>query len=130
MVGRVSWPAWWMNRCCRVAIMALPSGMAVIRAHHISRAFQDHDVGLRILNGRSMARVAHRVASVMSRRPSRCRAPMARLCRAVPDTGAGAGAGGGVVLAVEGVAELVQRLDAPVLTDEGSDVGGGGVCGG
>jgi group II intron reverse transcriptase/maturase len=46
-------------------------------------SFQDHDVSLRILNDRSMTRVAQRVASVMSRRPCRCRAPMARLRRAV-----------------------------------------------
>lgn len=46
---------------------------------HRARAFQDHGIRLRILNGRSMTRVAQRVASVMSRRPSRWYAPMARL---------------------------------------------------
>ena len=39
----------------------------------------DHGSSPRIWNGRCMARVAQRVASVMSRRPARCRAPMARL---------------------------------------------------
>jgi hypothetical protein len=36
--------------------------------------------------------------------------------------------GGGVVLAVDGVAQPVQRLDAPVLADEAGDLFGGGAC--
>jgi len=34
-----------------------------------------------MVNGRVMLRLAHRVASVMSARPARCRAPIARLRR-------------------------------------------------
>jgi hypothetical protein len=47
-----------------------------------ARPFQDHDVSPRIVKGRSMERPAHRVASVMSGRPARRRAPIARLRRA------------------------------------------------
>jgi hypothetical protein len=40
------------------------------RAGVVTRSFQDHvGISLRILKGRSMARPAARVASVMSRRP-------------------------------------------------------------
>ncbi len=46
------------------------------------RPFQDHDVSPRMVNGRSMERPAHRVASVMSSRPARRSAPIARLRRA------------------------------------------------
>ena len=37
------------------------------------------------------------------------------------DAGSGAGADGGVVLAVDGVAQPVQRLDAPVVADQGGE---------
>ena len=47
-----------------------------------ARPFQDHDVSPRMVNGRSMERPAHRVASVMSMRPARRSAPIARLRRA------------------------------------------------
>jgi hypothetical protein len=43
------------------------------------RLFQDHYVRPRMVNGRSMDRLAHRVASVMSVHPARRKAPMARL---------------------------------------------------
>jgi len=46
------------------------------------RPFQDHDVSPRMVNGRSMERPAHRVASVTSMRPARRSAPIARLRRA------------------------------------------------
>lgn len=48
------------------------------------RVVSDRHVGmsLRILKGRSMKRAADRVASVMSRRPARRRAPIARFLRA------------------------------------------------
>ena len=47
-----------------------------------ARPFQDHDVSPRMVKGLSMERPAHRVASVMSGRPARRRAPIARLRRA------------------------------------------------
>ena len=47
-----------------------------------TRPFQDHDVSPRMVNGRSMERPAHRVASVTSVRPARRSAPIARLRRA------------------------------------------------
>ena len=50
--------------------------------HPGPRLFQDHDVSPRMVNGRSMERPAHRVASVMSMRPARRSAPIARLRRA------------------------------------------------
>ena len=40
--------------------------------------------------------------------------------------GSGSGVDGGVVLTVDGVAQPVQRLDAPVLADEGGHLFGGG----
>jgi hypothetical protein len=43
------------------------------------RPFQDHDVSPRMVNGRSMERPAHRVASVTSVRPAIRSAPIARL---------------------------------------------------
>jgi hypothetical protein len=46
------------------------------------RPFQDHDVSPRMVNGRSILRLAQRVASVVSWRPARWRAPMARFLRA------------------------------------------------
>jgi len=46
------------------------------------RPFQDHDVSPRMVNGRSMERPAHRVASVTSARPAMRSAPIARLRRA------------------------------------------------
>jgi hypothetical protein len=47
-----------------------------------ARPFQDHDVRPRMVNGLSMERPAHRVASVMSGRPASRRAPIARLRKA------------------------------------------------
>ena len=44
------------------------------------------------------------------------------------DAGAGAGAGAGVVFAVDGVAQPVQRLHAPVVADQPRDVGRGGLA--
>ena len=44
-----------------------------------TRPFQDHDVRPRVVNGRSMDRLAHRAASVTSVRPKRRRAQIARL---------------------------------------------------
>ena len=66
--------------------IALITGRDVVqalRAAGHARPFQDRDHGVRprIWKGRCMLRVAQRVASVMSRRPARCRAPMARLRR-------------------------------------------------
>ncbi len=50
-----------------------------------SRPFQDHDVSPRMVKGRSMRRLAQRVASLVSCRPARWRAPMARfLLRVTP----------------------------------------------
>src|ERR1039458_9499659 len=51
------------------------------------RPFQDHDVSPRMVNGRSMERPAHRVASVTSVRPARRCAPIARLRRAAMTLG-------------------------------------------
>src|ERR1039457_2667725 len=48
----------------------------------VPRPFQDHDVSPRMVNGRSIERPAHRVASVMSMRPAMRSAPIARLRRA------------------------------------------------
>ena len=47
-----------------------------------TRPFQDHDVSPRMVNGRSMERPAHRVASVAPVRPAMRSAPIARLRRA------------------------------------------------
>ncbi len=47
-----------------------------------ARPFQDHDVSPRMVKGRSMERLAQRVASVVSCRPARWRAPMARFLSA------------------------------------------------
>jgi hypothetical protein len=55
---------------------------------------------------------------------------MARLRRAVMTRGPEPVRGGGVVCAVDGVAQPVRRLDAPVVANEGGDVGGGGAGGG
>ncbi len=52
-----------------------------------ARPFQDHDVSPRMVNGRSMERPAHRVASVTSVRPARRSAPIARLRRAAMTLG-------------------------------------------
>src|SRR5216683_6822092 len=52
-----------------------------------ARPFQDHDVSPRMVNGRSMERPAHRVASVTSVRPARRCAPIARLRRAAMTLG-------------------------------------------
>jgi len=46
-----------------------------------ARPFKDHDVSPRMVKGRSMLRLAQRVASVVSCRPARCRAPTARFLR-------------------------------------------------
>jgi hypothetical protein len=51
------------------------------------RPFQDHDVSPRMMNGRSIERPAHRVASVTSMRPARRSAPIARLRRAAMTLG-------------------------------------------
>ena len=51
------------------------------------RLFQDHDVSPRMVNGRSMERPAHRVASVTSVRPAIRSAPIARLRRAAMTLG-------------------------------------------
>src|ERR1022692_4001265 len=51
------------------------------------RPFQDHDVSPRMVNGRSMERPAHRVASVTSMRPAMRSAPIARLRRAAMTLG-------------------------------------------
>ena len=51
------------------------------------RLFQDHDVSPRMVNGRSMERPAHRVASVTSMRPVMRSAPIARLRRAAMTLG-------------------------------------------
>ena len=51
------------------------------------RPFQDHDVSPRMVNGRSMERPAHRVASVTSVRPAIRSAPIARLRRAAMTLG-------------------------------------------
>ena len=59
---------------------------------------------MEILNGRSMARVAQRVASVMSRRPSQVQGADGEVAQGGHDAGARAGPGGGVVLVVDGVA--------------------------
>ena len=53
----------------------------------IPRLFQDHDVSPRMVNGRSMERPAHRVASVTSVRPAIRSAPIARLRRAAMTLG-------------------------------------------
>ena len=45
------------------------------------------------------------------------------------DAGAGAGVGAGVVFAVDGVAQPVQRLHAPVVADQPGDIGRGGPVG-
>src|SRR6185312_14786931 len=52
-----------------------------------ARPFQDHDVSPRMVNGRSMERPAHRVASVTSVRPAMRSAPIARLRRAAMTLG-------------------------------------------
>ena len=52
-----------------------------------ARPFQDHDVSPRMVNGRSMERPAHRVASVTSMRPAMRSAPIARLRRAAMTLG-------------------------------------------
>jgi hypothetical protein len=52
-----------------------------------ARPFQDHDVSPRMVNGRSMKRPAHRVASVTSMRPAMRSAPIARLRRAAMTLG-------------------------------------------
>jgi len=54
-------------------------------------------------------------------------APMARMRG--HDAGSGSGVGGGVVLVVDGVAQPVQRFDAPVLADQGGQQVGGGAAG-
>lgn len=56
-------------------------------SRHGPRSFQDHDTSLRILKGRSLARSAQRVVSVMSRRPVSRMAPTARLRRAAMTRG-------------------------------------------
>jgi hypothetical protein len=56
-------------------------------------------------NGRSIDRLAHRVASVTSVRPDRRRAQMAKLRRHDPWPGSGSDLG--FVFLVEGVAELL-----------------------
>ena len=53
----------------------------------VPRPFQDHDVSPRMVNGRSMERPAHRVASVTSVRPAIRSAPIARLRRAAMTLG-------------------------------------------
>ncbi len=76
-----------------------------------------------------MKRPASRVASVMSRRPARWCAPSAR-AEGGHGAGSGSGVGGGVVFAVDGVAEPVQRLHAPVVVDETGRLVGAGAVGG
>src|SRR2546429_6371842 len=71
---------------------ALAGPAAVKRGHHlahdlVARPFQDHDVSPRMVNGRSMERPAHRVASVTSVRPAIRSAPIARLRRAAMTLG-------------------------------------------
>jgi hypothetical protein len=61
-------------------VLFIPEGAGTCHQLGVcARSFQDHEMSLRILKGRSMARVAQRVVSVMSRRPVRRMAPMARL---------------------------------------------------
>jgi hypothetical protein len=82
-----------------------------------------------MVKGRSILRLAQRVASVVSCRPARCKAPTARFLRG-HGSWPGAGANGGVVFAVEGVAEPVQGPDRPLAADQGGDglrAGAGGV---
>src|SRR5450755_1186354 len=52
-----------------------------------ARPFQDHDVSPRMVNGRSMERPDHRVASVTSMRPAMRSAPIARVRRAAMTLG-------------------------------------------
>ena len=58
-----------------------------VRPGRAARPFQDHDVSPRMVNGRSMERPAHRVASVTSVRPAIRSAPIARLRRAAMTLG-------------------------------------------
>ena len=62
-----------------------PGAIAYLRLR--LRPFQDHDVSPRMVNGRSMERPAHRVASVTSARPAMRSAPIARLRRAAMTLG-------------------------------------------
>src|SRR5258707_14514879 len=66
-------------------------GTAKSEAVRRARPFQDHDVNPRMVKGRSMLRLAHRVASVVSWRPARCRAPTARVLRVAMARGPGRG---------------------------------------
>lgn len=50
--------------------------------------------------------------------------------RACHDTGSGSGAGAGVVLAIDGVANPVQRLGAPMLAYQLGELGGACLAGG
>jgi hypothetical protein len=67
-----------INRTMREVFCASPTD---------PRSFQDHDVSPRMMNGRSMERPAHRVASVTSVRPVIRSAPIARLRRAAMTLG-------------------------------------------
>ena len=71
--------------------------------------FQDRDVSLGMVKGRSMLRLAQRVASVVSCRPARWRASTARFLR-WPWPVARSGCDGGVVFAVDGVRQPSGRL--------------------
>ena len=66
-----------MRRMYRTVVLGAPGA-----GKTTPRPFQDHDVSPRMVNGRSMERPAHRVASVTSVRPARRSAPIARLRRA------------------------------------------------
>ncbi len=71
------------NRFLRLIRNMLTAGyMEAWQYHQTPRPFQDHDVSPRMVNGRSMERPAHRVASVTSLRPAMRSAPIARLRRA------------------------------------------------
>ena len=59
-------------------VTAYPTGTWTVQQ---ARPFQDHDMRPRMVKGRSMLRLAQRVASVVSCRPARCRAPTARFLR-------------------------------------------------
>jgi len=76
-------------------------------------------------NGRSIDRLAQRVASVTSARPARRNAQMAMRSAAMT-LGPGSGSDLRFVLLVKGVAQPVKRLNRPLPADVGGQAGGAG----